>query len=206
MHQAGETALIPIFPLHAVLFPGGPLALRIFEPRYLDMVSDCLKHNSGFGVCLIRDGEEVGKAAQPYDVGTYGTINYWNKRDDGLLGVTVIGERLFKIRRTEVRPNQLLMGEVEFLGPATGATPPVPARFAPLVQRLRTVIDQLDHPYIHLTRHFDDACWVSSRLAELLPIPLEHKQYFLMMDDPVQRLERIEALLETGEFVAGDQQ
>lgn len=205
MQHSGETSLIPIFPLHAVLFPGGPLALRIFETRYLDMVSECLKQESGFGVCLIRDGEEVGKAAQPYDIGTYGTISYWHRRDDGLLGVTVMGERIFRILRTEVRPNQLLMGEVEFLSANQPQATPVPERFTPLVERLRTVIDQLDHPYIHLARHFDDACWVGSRLAELLPIPLEHKQHFLMLDDAVQRLERIAALLETGEFVAGDQ-
>jgi len=93
---------IPLFPLHTVLFPGGVLPLRIFEPRYLDMVSECMRHNSGFGVCLIREGKEVGAAAQTYDVGTLVRISYFDRRHDGrhqrLLLVKRDGNRLLALR------------------------------------------------------------------------------------------------------------
>ena len=69
---------IPLFPLNTVLFPQGVLPLRIFEPRYLDMISDCLKNNTGIGVVLIREGKEVGSAASTYDVGTMSEIHYWH--------------------------------------------------------------------------------------------------------------------------------
>ncbi len=78
------TQRIPLFPLQTVLFPGGPLPLRIFEPRYLDMISDCMKKNIGIGVVLIRDGQEVGAAAETHNVGTVCKITYWNKRNDGV--------------------------------------------------------------------------------------------------------------------------
>ena len=106
---------IPLFPLRTVLFPGGPLALKIFETRYLDMVCRCLRDESGFGVILIREGEEVGKAAEIYDVGTLGQISYWEQRKDGLLGITVTGEQRFRILDSEVQSNQLRVAEVELL-------------------------------------------------------------------------------------------
>ena len=104
---------IPLFPLNTVLFPGGPLPLRVFEPRYLDMVSRCLKTNTAIGICLIQDGNETGEAAQTYDVGTLGHITYWQKRSDGLLGITVRGEQRFRICSRNVEPSQLIVAEVE---------------------------------------------------------------------------------------------
>ena len=91
---------VPLFPLNTVLFPGGVLPLRIFEPRYLDMVSDCLKSDTGIGVVLIKDGAETGKAADTYDTGTLSGISYWHKRPDGILGVTLKGDQRFRILST----------------------------------------------------------------------------------------------------------
>lgn len=184
---------IPIFPLHSVLFPGGPLALRIFEARYLDMVSRCLRDESGFGVVLIREGREVGTAADVFDVGTLGQISYWEQRKDGLLGITVTGEQRFRILESEVQANQLRIAEVELL-PNAGAVP-LPETYQQLAGLLARILDELGHPYITLTRHYDDAEWVGARLAELLPLELEQKQRLLQLDDPLQRLERISALV-----------
>lgn len=184
---------IPIFPLHSVLFPGGPLALRIFEARYLDMVSRCLRDESGFGVVLIREGKEVGEAADVFDIGTLGQISYWEQRKDGLLGITVTGEQRFRILQSEVQDNQLRIAEVELL-PNTGFMP-LPDEYHHMVTLLNKILDELGHPYITLTRQYDDAGWVGARLAELLPLELEHKQRLLQMDDPLQRLERISELL-----------
>ena len=104
-----------MFPLSAVLFPGGVLPLRIFEPRYLDMVSECLRTDSGIGVVLIRDGREVGEVADTYEVGTLCHIRYWHKRPDGLLGVTLQGEQCFRVISKEVRANQLIIAEAELI-------------------------------------------------------------------------------------------
>ena len=94
---SGDQIQIPLFPLGTVLFPGGPLPLRIFEPRYLDMVSDCLRNDKAFGVCLIKDGREVGEPAQPFDVGTMAKIVDWDRTDDGLLAITALGTSRFRI-------------------------------------------------------------------------------------------------------------
>jgi len=189
-----STLTIPLFPLHAVLFPGGTLPLRIFEPRYLDMISDCMKTDSGFGVCLIRNGSEVGKAAETYDTGTLIEICYFSKQPDGLLGITACGQQRFEIISREVQSNQLTMAEVKLLDNET--TCPLPKEFSHATNVLRNLLDQLDYPFVKMGKKYDDASWVGSRLAELLPIRLEQKQYFLQLDDPIQRLERLSALLE----------
>jgi Lon protease-like protein len=186
--------IIPLFPLHAVLFPGGTLPLRIFEPRYLDMVSDCMKQQKGFGVCLIREGSEVGKAADTYEIGTLSEISYFNKQPDGLLGITAHGQQRFKILSQEVQANQLTLAEVTLLENEPSC--PLPEQFTATANILRKLLEQLGYPFIKMEQKYNDASWVSSRLAELLPIRLEQKQYFLQLDDPIQRLERLMALLD----------
>ncbi|NOX76196.1 MAG: peptidase S16 [Gammaproteobacteria bacterium] len=188
-----STVIIPLFPLHAVLFPGGTLPLRIFEPRYLDMVSSCMKTESGFGVCLIRDGSEVGKAADTYDTGTLTEICYFNKQPDGILGITARGQQRFDIISREVLANQLTMAEVKLLDNETSCL--LPEEFNRAAKVLRGLLEQLGYPFMKMEKKYDDASWVSSRLAELLPIRLEQKQYFLQLDDPLQRLERLTALM-----------
>ncbi len=189
---------VPLFPLHMVLFPGGTLPLRIFEARYLDMVTECMKHDCRFGVCLIREGEEVGVAASTYDIGTLVRITYFEKRADGLLGITVGGEQRFRILSREVRPDQLIEAAIELLPDAAEVA--VPAPYRSLVEQLRDTLEQLDYPYAKLERRYEDAAWVGARLAELLPLKLELKQYLLQMDDPLARLERLQAVVESGEY------
>jgi len=189
-----NTVRLPLFPLHTVLFPGGPLPLRIFEPRYLDMISDCLKTNSGFGVVLIREGREVGEAATPHVVGTVAHIVDWHMRHDRLLGITAVGGRRFRIASVQVQPNQLSVAKAELLPEEAMAS--VPADYLPLVDLLRRLIDQAGHHYTSLPARFGDAGWVGCRLAELLPIGMARKQALLQLDDPVQRLEKLFELLE----------
>lgn len=184
---------IPLFPLHTVLFPGGPLPLRIFETRYIDMVSACMKSSTGFGVCLIREGKEVGAAASTHDVGTVALIQDWHQRHDGLLGITVRGEQRFELCSVRVQSDQLCWAKVDLLAPE----PPmqVPARHLVLVDVLRRTLDSIGSHYAQMPTHYADASWVGYRLAELLPLKLSQKQYFLQIDDPVQRLDGISALL-----------
>ena len=188
---------LPIFPLHAVLFPGGPLALRIFEPRYLDMVGRVLRGDARFGVCLIRAGRETGAAATTHGVGTVVRIVDWHRRVDGLLGVTVIGEQRFRILESTVGDDQLVEARVELLANEPAA--PVPDRYKDLADLLRTVLSSAGPVYEQFPGDFDDAVWVSGRLVELLPFPLEEKQALLEMDGAVTRLDRICALLDRQE-------
>lgn len=180
---------IPLFPLNTVLFPGGILPLRIFEPRYMEMVSACMREQTGFGVCLILSGKEVGEAATTYDVGTFVRIIDWDQRDDGMLGITVRGEQRFRVLSSHVRPSHLIMAEVELLDESTPA--PIPPRHARAVPLLRDLIQRLGGTHAEQPPHYEDAVWVSGRLAELLPIGLPQKQYLLQLDDPIERLERL---------------
>lgn len=192
------TLRIPLFPLHSVLFPGGPLALRIFEPRYLDMVSRCMKEEGAFGISLIQEGDEVGDVAQPYEIGTLVHISYFERRADGLLGITVRGQQRFRILETEEQADHLLIAEVELLPQVQPA--PLPAEYHSLRQLLTSIIEQLDFPHRNMVCHYDDAEWVSARLTELMPIPLEQKQLLLGLDNALDRLERIAQIIESGQL------
>lgn len=185
--------VVPLFPLHTVLFPGGALPLRIFEPRYLDMISNCMKDNSRFAVALIQDGTEVGAAARTFDVGTLVDISYFHMRDDGILGITLQGVEKIRVLETEVLPNQLVMAKVKSI--TTEPTCELPGEYVYMAQMLRSMIGQLGYPYARLPQHYEDACWVGARLTELLPFPLAQKQYFLQLEDPLQRLQFLAKLI-----------
>jgi uncharacterized protein len=183
---------VPLFPLRTVLYPEGPLPLRIFEPRYLDMVSECLKNDSRFGVVLIREGSETGPATT-YNVGTLARIVDWYQGSDGLLGVTAVGEERFRVLRAERRDSGLNIGEIEKLDEQLRV--PLPGDFKPLAQVLEGVLDDLGRLYETLERRYDDAAWVSYRFAEILPITPEEKQACLETDDPVRRLRIVRKLI-----------
>jgi Lon protease-like protein len=187
------TMRLPLFPLNSVLFPGGVMPLRIFEPRYLQMISACMKEGSGFGIALILSGSEVGEAAKTYDVGNYVRIIDWTMRDDGLLGITIQSEGRFRILASDVQPSQLIYADVEpIIEEQQSQT--IPPQYSAAVDLLRDIINKVGGPYAELEPHYDDPLWVSGRLAELLPIELLQKQHLLQMDDPLQRLERLCAM------------
>lgn len=186
---------VPLFPLNTVLFPGGPLPLRIFEARYLDMISACLKSDAPFGVLLIREGGETGPSTT-YEVGTLARIVDWYQGSDGLLGVTAIGERRFRLISSFRQDDGLNIGEVEILDdePPT----PLPDEYREMASILAGVLDDLGRLYESLDRKMDDAGWVTSRFVEILPIELEQKQLCLEQSDPVARLQIVRDLLEAG--------
>jgi hypothetical protein len=158
------------------------------------MISECMKNNSGFGVCLIKEGAEVGKAATSFDMGTLGEISYFQKLKDGCLGITVRGVQRFRVIDTSVQPNQLTMATVELL--ANEPEKELPELYNKAVELLQEIIEQLGQPYTNMQKNFEDASWVSGRLAELLPLSLQMKQELLQLDDPLKRLACITELLE----------
>ncbi|HEC29537.1 MAG TPA: peptidase S16 [Gammaproteobacteria bacterium] len=193
-----KTVQLPLFPLHTVLYPGCPLPLRIFETRYLDMVSQCLKTESGFGVCLIDQGEEAGIVNSTVSTGVTAKIIDWDKRTDGLLGITVLGEERFRIASVRIEKSGLAVAKVELLPDEQLILPEKYQSLASIVERLLANAGQ---QYSSLEAHFTDASWVSWRLAELLPMDLSDKQTLLEMGDPLDRLEHLHIMLEGMEVV-----
>jgi uncharacterized protein len=184
---------IPLFPLNIVLFPDGPLPLRIFETRYVDMVRSCLHEGRGFGVVLIREGLEVGGAdTETYDVGTTAEITDFHQLADGLLGLSCVGRQRFRICKRSRQTDGLNLGEVEWLNSEPKVA--VPLRHARLAKLLRTVLPQLGEVYTGIDMRLDEAAWVGHRLAEILPIPLAEKQLYLELDDPIERLDKLSPL------------
>lgn len=184
---------IPLFPLNAVLFPDGLMPLRIFEPRYLDMISECLKTGSGFGVCLINSGSETGEAVRIYDIGTLASIVDFQTNEDGLLGITVAGGQRFRVITTMLSDNQLLRGEVECMDHQDDQL--LPVQYQLLADMLRQVLEKFGLEFVDEHERLNEPYWVGSRLAELLPVELTDRQKLLEMDDPIQRLEYLQNLI-----------
>ena len=182
---------IPLFPLPTVLFPGGVLPLRIFEPRYTDMISRCLRETTNFGVVLVRVGvpikhEADARVPRTFEIGTEAQIIDFNQADSNTLGIVVKGQRKFRIHQQTEQKDRLLIGQVEYL-PEESAGKLLPEH-AHLVDVLT---DLATHPLVqklNLDLAYDEARSVSHRLAELLPIEPEIKQALLQMRTPRERL------------------
>lgn len=181
---------LPLFPLSSVLFPGGNLALRIFEPRYLDLVRRCGRTGEGFGICLLKEGGEVGVARATATIGTEAAIIDFAMTDEGLLAITVHGGRRFEILRTRVQPDGLVVGTVRWLREA----PPSLLRSEHhlLSLLLARVMDKagIDHEGAG-KGDLADAAWVGWRLAEWLPLTAADRQRLLELDDADARLQSL---------------
>jgi Lon protease-like protein len=180
---------IPLFPLNTVLFPGGPLKLRIFEPRYVDMISRCMRESSSFGVAMIVEGMEAGGPATTASIGTSARIVDFEKLPDGLLGITAVGDKRFRLKSVHREHDGLNVAEVEWL--AAEPSLAVPDECAPFVLLLQQALPELAPLYDFSPVSYDDAAWVSARLVEILPLSPAEKQRCLEMQDPLARLEHL---------------
>jgi Lon protease-like protein len=187
--------VIPLFPLNTVLFPEGPLPLRIFETRYVDMVRYCMRAGCPFGVILIRSGTEVGAsgAAETCAIGTTARIIDFDSMPDGLLGITCVGERKFTVAKQWQQEDGLHQAEVEFAPPEEEIE--LPPEYSHLGELLEKVLPELGDVYNDVPKRFSNASWVGCRLAEILPIALPEKQYCLELTDPVARLARLNPMV-----------
>ena len=184
-------ASIALFPLNIVLFPGGPLPLRIFETRYLDMVRSCMRGDQRFGVVLIREGGEVGPA-ETFDVGTMARIIDFHQLSDGFLGLSCVGEQRFRIVGRSRQADGLNLAQIDWI--AAEPTMAVPQHHAHLAELLKAVLPELGAVYSGIEMHLSDAAWVGHRLAEILPIAATEKQFCLELDDPIERLDVLSPL------------
>ncbi len=197
------SVLLPLFPLNTVLFPGCTLDLQLFEPRYLDMLTRCLKQGSGFGVVSLLDGHEVGTAAtQHAELGCEALIRDWEQLPNGLLGIRVEGARRFRVGATQVQADQLLLAEVQWLAP--GQDLPLDLKQADLLALLATLAE---HPLVAglgLDGVVSGQQALANQLAYLLPFTLEQKLALLALEPPTEQLALIQTLLDRlqGEMLA----
>ena len=192
-------SVVPIFPLGTVLFPGGLLPLKIFEVRYVEMAKACLKDGSPFGVCLIREGVEVGTPAVPEPVGCLARIGECDVEQLGVLNVKAEGLERFRITSTEVRRDGLIVGRIEDLHPEARVTQaPGLAESAAFLQKVMPAIgaERFTQPY-----RYDDASWVGFRLAEILPLRMDVKQKLLELTDATMRLEVLHGFLKQQKLI-----
>ena len=194
MTPSSRIESLPLFPLKTVLLPGAALGLRVFEPRYLDLVRECGHDGSGFGICLIMEGEEAGVAATSAAFGTEARIEDFGAGADGLLTLQVRGARRFHVRRTRVRDNGLVIAQVEWCDPDPDDE--LRPEHAVLGVLLQGILEQFGGEHAAAPRaRFDDAAWVGWRLSELLPLADDQRQILLQEDDPHARLDRLLDLL-----------
>lgn len=184
---------VALFPLHAVLFPGGLLPLRVFEQRYMHMAAACLRDDEPFGVGLIRQGSEVGAPAEPEPVGCLARIAQWDMQQLGLLKITARGERRFRVLRRRVQGDGLARAEIELLPDEDDAR--VPERFSACSALLKAILEEIDALPVEAPARFESSAWVSARLAEILPLPLAARQRLLEMNDSLERLGLLHRIL-----------
>lgn len=196
MDTPAPDGLLPLFPLGTVLFPDGRLPLRIFEARYTDMTRDCLRHARPFGVCMILEGREVGAPASHVMYGTLAHITECDMAQLGLINLVTRGGQRFRVLRTEVNRQGLVLGEVELVPPEPEL--PLPAQYAACARILQAVIREHGDDLFHAPHRLEDAAWVGQRLAELLPLPLAIRQSLLELRDPLARLAQLRGYLEQG--------
>ncbi len=190
---------VPIFPLGTVLYPGMRLPLRIFEQRYMDMAKACLKHDSAFGVCLIREGAEVGAPAVPEPVGCLARMDDWDMATLGVLQVTAKGLERFRLVATRTTPSGLILGDIERFSVEGEVDAP---DLAPCAAFVRKVVAALGPARFAQPLRYDDASWVGFRVAEILPLRMEAKQKLLELTDPAARLEILHRFLRERNLLA----
>ena len=191
---------LPLFPLQSVLFPGALLGLKVFEPRYLDLVTDCLRNKTPFGVIRLRQGAEAGASGEPVqleDIGTLAHIEEVDAEQAGLLRLRCAGGLRFKLSQSaQRRDNGLWMAPVQLMAPDS-ARAPGPAMLqtvTALAEAIRKLQERDADPFARPYR-LDDAGWVANRWCELLPLPATAKQKLMELQDPVIRLSLVDGYL-----------
>ena len=193
------TDSLPLFPLQTVLFPGGRLNLKVFEARYLDLVTTCLRDRSAFGVVALREGAEVRRSGDTVlfeRVGVRAELVEVDSLKPGILAVRCRGGARFRIASRRQQGDGLWIAEVEslpddpVLAPDTALHGTVRGLANAIASLKAQGTEPFDAPY-----RFDDAGWVASRWCEILPIPLAAKQRLMELDDPQVRLKLVDEFL-----------
>ena len=206
---------VALFPLSVVLFPQGVLPLRVFEARYMDMVRDCMRDETSFGVCLVAESKGAGSNGSPAtaDVGCLARITAWDMQQLGLLQIRTVGGYRFRLRASESQPNGLMVGEIDLI--EADEDQRVPDEHRPCVELLARIIEDMKAQLAEKRRtgeatdgspvlaqlpfeepfDMESSAWVSNRLCEVLPVPLKAKQKLMELTDAATRLEIVHTYL-----------
>ena len=182
---------LPLFALNTVLFPGGTLPLKVFEQRYVEMVKECLRSHTPFGVCLIREGNEVGDPAVPAAVGCNAAIEQSDLPHPNLFHIVARGGEPFRVLSTEVDRLGLIVCETEALARTPATEPPD----ALCREVLASIVDRVGAEHFPGAIALDDADWVGYRLAEVLPLAMSLRQTLLELPSASERLAILHELL-----------
>ena len=200
-----EAEPLPLFPLQAVLFPGGLLGLKVFEARYLDLVSACLRTRQPFGVVCLRQGSDAGRGAVRVEpVGTLAHIDEVDGEQAGILQLRCSGGSRFELAAApEQRSNGLWTAAVSPLpdDPAEAPAPEMLATVAALAKAIASLKAQGNLPFLEPYR-LDDAGWVANRWCEILPITLAAKQRLMALESPSIRLKLVDEFLRGKQVVS----
>ncbi|TNF89027.1 MAG: peptidase S16 [Gammaproteobacteria bacterium] len=172
---------IPLFPLKTVLLPGNTLGLKVFEPRYLDMIANCMRESSAFGVVLIHSGEETAVNADIYSIGTTATISDWEHRADGLLGITALGIDRFEILSTRTQTDGLTFAEIKVLEESN--TREIPEQFHYMLE----LLDHISAQEGRIRKADQSFSEILYQLIYLLPLETALKQRLLEIPECTDR-------------------
>jgi hypothetical protein len=190
---------LPLFPLRTVLFPDGLLELKIFEARYLDLMSRCMRESRPFGVVGLKSGSEArssDEAVSLHEVGTLAGLIDVDAAQAGILLVRCRGGERFTLGPTTQRGDGLWVGAAAALaGDREVAPGPSHANIVKsLKNAIATIASQGASPFLEPHR-FDSAGWVANRWCEILPLETDTRQRLMALADPLERLELVDALM-----------
>lgn len=195
---------LPLFPLSLVLFPGAQLPLRIFEPRYLEMIGNSVPGESVFGVVSLLTGSEV-RSPQSREtfcaVGTLAQVRSVEHPHPGLMMIESVGTQRFRILESRQQRNGLWTAQAELIEPDRALTVPEDLQgAAAALERLLAQMKERIRPGqpLPVAEPFEltDCAWVSNRWCELLALPTAQKQNLMALENPLLRLELVNDLLE----------
>ncbi len=191
---------LPLFPLQTVLFPEGRLKLRVFEARYLDLATLCLRTGAPFGVVCILDGSEVRQpGARPVRFETIGVLAHVRELDAeqaGILSLLCQGSQRFSLAAPVQRGDGLWLAQAQLH--AADEPVAVPAEHQSCARALAHAIEALiaqGHGQFAPPHRLDDAGWVANRWCELLPIAMAAKQRLMALQEPLLRLKLVDEYL-----------
>ena len=189
-----KNKLIPFFPLQSIVLPGGLFPLRIFERRYLDMVRDCIKNDTGFCITLVRNNSQENYVTDIYNYGCYVKITDWNQLDGGLLGITVEGINKVKILSRNLDKTNLLTGEIENINPEKEYM--IPQKYLLLSRFYKKIYPGIKHVINFTKERYADASWIGFRLIECLPLDSSTKNKLIAIDHAIERLDMLHMIIQ----------
>lgn len=182
-----------MFPLKSIVLPGGLFPLRIFERRYINMVKNCLKNETGFCITLVREESENGYITNVYNYGCYVKIVDWNQLEDGLLGITVEGIKKIHVLECNLNEDNLLQGSIEDIEVEKEYM--VPQKYLSLSKFYKKIYPNIKDFISFKKERYADATWVSFRLTECLPLDSSTKNKLIALDNAFDRLDKLNEIV-----------